>query len=140
MSNYLETDFCETEEGLDYIFGYMSAVYGASFTRHWEQVDPALVRSVWQKELGKFLTYKPSLEYALGHLPPNMPPSAIAFKNTCNAGPAIPVKPVLRIEKQMTQYERARTEMVKSEALAKLEALKRDMKAGIMSRRGEDDL
>jgi hypothetical protein len=140
MSNYLETDFCETEEGLDYIFGYMSAVYGASFTRHWEQVDPSLVRSVWQKELGKFLTYKPSLEYALGHLPANMPPSAIAFKKTCNDGPAIPVKPVLRIEKQMTQYERARAEMVKSEALAKLAELKRDMKAGIISRRGEDDL
>jgi hypothetical protein len=138
MSNYLETDFCEPEEGLDYIFGYMSAVYGASFTRHWEQVDPALVRSVWQKELGKFLTYKPSLEYALGHLPPVMPPSAIAFKNTCNAGPAIPVKPVLRIEKQMTQYEKARAEMVKSEALAKLAELKRDMKAGIVSRSGDD--
>jgi hypothetical protein len=131
MSNYLETDFCEPEEGLDYIFGYMSAVYGASFTRHWEQVDPALVRSVWQKELGKFLTYKPSLEYALGHLPPVMPPSAIAFKNTCNAGPAIPVKPVLRIEKQMTQYEKARAEMVKSEALAKLKELQRDMRANM---------
>lgn len=131
MSNYLETDFCEPEEGLDYIFGYMSAVYGASFTRHWEQVDPALVRSVWQKELGKFLTYKPSLEYALGHLPPVMPPSAIAFKNTCNAGPAIPVKPVLRIEKQMTQYEKARAEMLKSEALAKLAELKRDMRANM---------
>ena len=131
MSNYLETDFCEPEEGLDYIFGYMSAVYGASFTRHWEQVDPALVRSVWQKELGKFLTYKPSLEYALGHLPPVMPPSAIAFKNTCNAGPAIPVKPVLRIEKQMTQYEKARAEMIKSEALAKLKELQRDMRANM---------
>jgi hypothetical protein len=116
----------------------MSAENGASFTRHWEQVDPALVRSVWQKELGKFLTYKPSLEYALGHLPPNMPPSAIAFKNTCNAGPAIPVKPVLRIEKQMTQYERARTEMVKSEALAKLAELRREMRANIY--KAPDDL
>jgi hypothetical protein len=140
MSNYLETDFCEASEGLDYIFGYMSAVYGSSFTRHWEQVDPELVRSVWQKELGKFLTYKPSLEYALGHLPPNMPPSAIAFKKTCNAGPEIPVKPVLRIERQQTQYEKARAEMMKSEALAKLDELKRDIKAGIVSRKGDDDL
>lgn len=131
MSNYLETDFCETSQGLDYIFGYMSAVYGASFTRHWEQVDPDLVRTVWEKELGKFLMYKPSLEYALSHLPPNMPPSAIAFKKTCNAGPEIPVKPVLRIERQPTQYEKARTEILKSEALAKLAELKRDMKAHI---------
>ena len=131
MSNYLETDFCEPSEGLDYIFGYMSAVYGASFTRHWEQVDPDLVRSVWQKELGKFLTYKPTLEYALGHLPANMPPSAIAFRKTCNDGPAIPVKPVLRIERQPTQYEKARTEILKSEALAKLAELKRDMRANM---------
>jgi hypothetical protein len=131
MSNYLETDFCETSEGLDYIFGYMSAVYGASFTRHWEQVDPELVRSVWQKELGRFLTYKPTLEYALSHLPANMPPSAIAFKKTCNDGPTIPVKPVLRIERQPTQYEKARTEMLKSEALAKLAELKRDMRANM---------
>lgn len=137
MSNYLETDFCEPEEGLDYIFGYMSAVYGASFTRHWEQVDPELVRSVWRKELGKFLTYKPSLEYAIEQLPVSMPPSAIAFKKACNAGPEIPAKPVMRIERQQTQYEKARTEMLKSEALAKLAELKRDIKANLT--RGSDE-
>jgi len=137
MSNYSETDFCTPEQGLDYIFGYMSAVYGASFTRHWEQVEPELVRSVWQQELGKFLTYKPTLDYALSHLPANMPPSAIAFRKTCNDGPAIPVKPVLRIERQPTQYEKARTEMLKSEALAKLAQLKREMKAN-MARSGDD--
>ena len=131
MSNYSETDFCTPEQGLDYIFGYMSGVYGGSFTRHWEQVEPELVRSVWQKELGRFLTYKPLLDYALSHLPPNMPPSAIAFRNTCNAGPAIPVKPVVRIERQQTQYEKARTEMLKSEALAKLKELQRDMRANM---------
>ena len=138
MSNYSETDFCTPEQGLDYIFGYMSGVYGGSFTRHWEQVEPELVRSVWQKELGRFLTYKPLLDYALSHLPPNMPPSAIAFRNTCNAGPAIPVKPMVRIERQQTQYEKARAEMAKSEALAKLAELKRDMKAHI--NRGGYDL
>ena len=140
MSSYLETDFCDPEEGLDYIFGYMSAVYGASFTRHWERVDPGLVRSVWKKELGRFLTYKPSLDHALGQLPPNMPPSAIAFRNTCNGGPSIPLKPVVFIEKQTTQYERARTEMLKSEALAKLEALKRDIKAGLPIKKEDHDL
>lgn len=139
MSNYLETDFCSTEEGLDYIFGYMQAVYGASFSRHWEQVDPDLVRSVWAEELGKFLRYKPTLKYALGHLPPNMPPSAIAFRNICNAGPAIPDKPVVRIERQQTQYERARAEMAKSEALQKLKELKRDIKAGIALKQGGND-
>lgn len=140
MSNYLETDFCTPEEGLDYIFGYMSAVYGGTFTRNWEQVEPEFVRQVWRKELGLFLTYKPSLEHALSRLPPVMPPSAIAFRNTCNGGPEIPVKPVMRIERQPTQYEKARTEIMKSEALAKLAELKRDMKAGIMARRVGDDV
>jgi hypothetical protein len=140
MSNYSEADFCTPEQGLDYIFGYMSAVYGGSFTRHWEQVDPDLVRSVWQKELGRFLTYKPSLEHALAQLPPVMPPSAIAFRNTCNGGPEIPVKPVVRIERQQTQYEKARTEMLKSEALAKLAELKRDIAAGLSTKRVDDDL
>lgn len=137
MSNYLETDFCDAEEGLDYVFGYMSAVYGASFTRHWERVDPSLVRSVWKKELGKFLTYKPSLDYAMSHLPPNMPPSAIAFRNTCNGGPMIPIKPVVMIERQQTQYEKARSEIAKSEALEKLKELRQQFAArGTMK---EDD-
>lgn len=141
MSSYLETDFCDAEQGLDFIFGYMSAVYGATFTRHWERVDPSLVRSVWAKELGKFLTYRPSLEYALKHLPPNMPPSAIAFRNTCNSGPAIPIKPVVMIEKQQTQYEKARSEIAKSEALQKLKELKEQMSAGLSKRKdGDDDL
>lgn len=139
MSSYSETDFCQPEEGLDYIFGYMSAIYGASFTRHWERVDPNLVRQVWAKELGRFLTYKPSLEYALSHLPPNMPPSAIAFRNTCNSGPAIPIKPVVMIEKQQTQYEKVRSEIAKSEALQKLKELKEQMSAGIAQRRGDDE-
>jgi hypothetical protein len=124
MSNYLETDFCQADEGLDYVFGYMGGVYGATFTRHWERVDPEVVRAVWRKELGRMLTYKPTLDYALSHLPANQPPSVIAFRALCNAGPEIPVKPHLQIQKQPTQYEKARSEMRKAEALAKLKELR----------------
>jgi hypothetical protein len=125
MSNYSETDFCTTEEGLDYIFGYMGAVYGASFSRHWENIDPTLVRHVWAKELGRFLTYKPSLIYAVEHLPPTFVPSAVAFRLTCNGGPRIPERPHTMITKQPTQFETARAEIIKSEALAKLAELRR---------------
>ena len=125
MSNYSEADFCTTEEGLDYIFGYMGAVYGASFSRHWENIDPDLVRNVWAKELGRFLTYKPSLIYALEHLPPAFIPSAVAFRLTCNGGPRIPDKPHTMITKQPSQFEAARAEIIKSEALAKLAELRR---------------
>jgi hypothetical protein len=124
MSNYLETDFCSTEEGLDYIFGYMGAVYGASFSRHWENIDPSLVRNVWAKELGRFLTYKPSLIYALEHLPPTFIPSAVAFRLTCNGGPRIPERPHTMITRQPSQFEKARAEIIKSESLAKLAELR----------------
>lgn len=124
MSNYLETDFCSIDEGLDYIFGYMGAVYGASFSRHWENIDPGLVRNVWAKELGRFLTYKPSLIYALEHLPPTFIPSAVAFRLTCNGGPRIAEKQHTMITRQPSQFEKARAEIIKSESLAKLAELR----------------
>jgi len=39
MSSYLETDFCSPDDGLDYIFGRMMAIFGASFARHFDQID-----------------------------------------------------------------------------------------------------
>lgn len=124
MSTYLETDFCSTDEGLDYIFGYMGAVYGASFSRHWENIDPGLVRNVWAKELSRFLTYKPSLDYALKHLPPTFIPSAVAFCLTCKNGPRIPVKLPPMITKLFTQAEIDQAEAIKKQALAKLAELR----------------
>ena len=106
MSNYLETDFCQTEEGLDYIFGRMSAIYGAAFLRHWEGVDHNLVRQEWANQLGRFLTYRPSMDFAISKLNEEFVPSAIKFRNLCNQGPHIPVKEVLQIEKQSTQADK----------------------------------
>jgi hypothetical protein len=93
MPNYLESDFCSPDEGLDFLFSYMAAVYGASFVRHWDGVESGVIRQVWREQLGRFVTYRPSMEYALAHLPANFPPSAIAFRNLCNGGPRIPDKP-----------------------------------------------
>lgn len=93
MPNYSESDFCTADAGLDFAFSYMAAVYGASFVRHWDGVESEVIRQVWREQLGRFATYRPSLEYALAHLPANFPPSAIAFRNLCNSGPSIPDKP-----------------------------------------------
>jgi hypothetical protein len=125
MSNYLETDFCTKEDGLDYIFAIMGATYGAAFNRHFEGMDLNLVRSVWSNTLGGFLTYKPSLHHAVRLLPSDFPPSAIKFRDFCNSGPHIPVKPVLKIERQPTLHERIATEKAKQEALKKLAELRR---------------
>jgi hypothetical protein len=127
MSNYLESDFCSVEDGLDYTFAVLGAIYGAAFNRHFEGMNHDVVRKVWADQLGRFLTYKPSLDYAVKHCSPDFPPSAIKFRDYCNAGPHIPVKPVQRIERQQTLHERMATEKAKHEALAKLAELKKQM-------------
>ena len=124
MSVYLETDFCSPDDGLDYIFGRMMAIYGSSFARHFDGVDPGLVRQEWKKQLGTFLTYRPSMDFAIDSLDGDFVPSAIKFRNLCNAGPEIPVKPVPQITRQRTKAEIAATEAAKIKARAMLEELK----------------
>lgn len=124
MSAYLATDFCKPDDGLDYIFGRMMAIFGSSFARHFDEVDPQLVRQEWKKQLGNFLTYRPSMDFAIDNLDGNFVPSAIKFRNLCNAGPDIPVKPVPQITKQRTQAEIAATEAAKAKAKALLAELK----------------
>lgn len=124
MSVYLEADFCKPDDGLDYIFGRMMAIFGSSFARHFDEVDPQLVRQEWKNQLGKFLTYRPSMDFAIDNLDGNFVPSAIKFRNLCNAGPAIPDKPVPQITKQRTQAEIAATEAARAKAKAMLQELK----------------
>jgi len=124
MSVYLETDFCKPDDGLDYIFGRMMAIFGSSFARHFDEVDPQLVRQEWKNQLGRFLTYRPSMDFAIDNLDGNFVPSAIKFRNLCNAGPEIPVKPVPQITRQRTQAEIAATEVAKAKAKALLAELK----------------
>ena len=83
-------DWCDADSGFDYIFARMNAIYGASFARHWDGIDLMNVRSEWQRQLGKFLTYRPSMDYAISRLDSDFVPSAIKFREYCNAGPAIP--------------------------------------------------
>ena len=125
MSIYLEikwqaADFCEPEDGLDYIFGRMGAIYGASFTRHWDGVDVGLVRQTWLELLGKYATYRPSMDYALKHMNPDYPPSALAFAKLCNSGYRIPVKPSETLTHTQTKEEIEASLKAKDEALAKL--------------------
>jgi hypothetical protein len=106
MSNYSETDFCTQDQGLDYIFGRMMAIFGAPFNRHFDGLDPDFVRQEWKNQLGRFLTYRPSMDFAIAKLDGDFIPSAIKFRNLCNAGPEIPVKETLQIVKQSTEAEK----------------------------------
>lgn len=124
MSNYLENDFCTADQGLDYIFGRMMAIFGAPFNRHFDGLDPEFVRQEWKTQLGRFLTYRPSMDFAIAKLDGDFIPSAIKFRNLCNAGPEIPVKPLPRLERKPTLHEQMQADKVKAEALAKLAELK----------------
>ena len=115
MSNSLIT---EPDDGLDYVFARMGAVYGSAFNRQWEGMDVDLVRQEWKHQLGSFLTYKPSLDYAFTRLDPDFPPSAVKFRTFCNGGPDLPVKNQL-LEMQtkppvpMPDYVRKQLEQLK---------------------------
>jgi hypothetical protein len=56
----------------------------------------ATVRVEWKRQLGNYLTYRPSMDYAIDRLKGEFPPSAITFREFCNAGPDLP-----RDEKQI---------------------------------------
>lgn len=118
------SDFCDADSGFDYIFGVMNAIYGSRFVSHWQDIDPALVRQIWKEQLGVFLTYKPSLDHAIKHLDGDFPPSAIKFRDYCNSGPEIPVKPLPRLERKTTLHEQMQTSKAKAEALAKFAEFK----------------
>ena len=90
MSNSLKVEFLDQDDGLDYVFARMSAIFGAAFTRHWDGIEPSIIRQEWKRQLGSFLTYLPSLDYAIDRLNGDFVPSAIKFREFCNAGPAIP--------------------------------------------------
>lgn len=89
MSSLLVLDPVKPEDGLDYIFAYMTGAYGNIFLRNWEGVDIKIIRQVWAKELGDYLKSKEILDYGLRRLPMDRPPSAMAFRELCRESPDI---------------------------------------------------
>lgn len=127
MQTYLASDFCSPENGIKYLFARMGAIYGASFTRHWEGVDESLTRQTWGEMLGRYSTYKPSMDFALKHMG-KFVPSAIEFKELCSQGPRIPDKPHTMIEKQLTTEEKVAIARAKGEAMEKIAQFTRSVK------------
>jgi hypothetical protein len=120
------SDFCEKSQGFDYIFGRMNAIYGNDFARKWDGIDANLIRQEWIGTLGSFLTYRPSMDYALTHIDPARPPSSLQFRNICQHGPTIPPRePLVQIERKVPEY----SDKAKREALAKLAELRKQMVA-----------
>ena len=75
--------------------------------RHWDGVDINLVRQTWMEILGRHATYRPIMDWALTHMNPDYPPSALAFKDLCTKmRMRIPDKPNTIITKQLTEAEK----------------------------------
>ncbi|APB99043.1 hypothetical protein [Polynucleobacter asymbioticus] len=119
MQTYSDNDFCSIENGVKYLFARMGAIYGASFSRHWDGVDQAIIRQTWGELLGRYATYKPSMDFALKHLG-KFVPSAIEFKELCSQAGRIPDKPHTMIEKQLTTEEKVAVAKAKGEAMAQI--------------------
>ena len=117
---YSASDFTSPDNGLDYVFGKMGAIYGAQFTRHWDNVDASLIRQTWKELLGVYATYKPSLDFALSAMNDKYIPSALEFKNLCVQAGRIPVKPENTITHQKTQAEIVEAAKMREEAIASL--------------------
>jgi len=123
-----EQDFCDVDTGFDYVFTKMNAIYGASFANHWREIDPDIIRDTWKQSCLIGLTYRPKMDYALQHMNPDWPPSALAFAKLLVGGPMIPVKPLPLITKQLTQEERVVLHEAKSNAMERLKELSKEMR------------
>ena len=118
MSSSLKNELTP-DDGLDYVFARMSAIYGSAFSRHWDGIDPSLIRQEWKRQLGVFLTNQASLDYAIDRLGGDFVPSAIKFREFCNAGPAVP-----RDELQITHEPKPVDPELVAEAKRKLAELR----------------
>jgi len=127
MSHYSENDFCSDDDGLDYVFAKLGAIYGATFTRHFDGMNPDLIRTVWKEQIGKFLTYRPSMDFAIQHLNSDFIPSAIKFRDLCNAGPNIPTNQI-KLEHKPKEFNQAEYDRAKAEGLEKMQELRKMFK------------
>jgi hypothetical protein len=122
MNEWRKEDFCTAEQGLDYAFANMGAIYGTTFTRNFTGIDPRVVRSAWLTQCGHLLTYRPAIDHALRHMNADYPPSAIKFKGLL-AAIVIPERPQPKIEVIKTPEEQAESKRLAEEARAALRAL-----------------
>ena len=122
MNNWRAEDFCTAEQGLDYAFANMSAIYGQTFTRNFAGIDPKVVRAAWLNQCGHLLTYRPALDHALRHMSADYPPSAIKFRYLL-AATTIPERPVPQLVVIKTEAEKAESKRLGDEARAALRAL-----------------
>ena len=123
MNEYKESDFCTQEEGIKYVFKMFSIIYGNKITNHWGGMNINTVMDTWNGMIGNYLTYRPSMDFALKNLDSKgFITNPMAFKDLCAQAGRIPVKPEATLSHQKTQAEVEFDAKAKEEALVKIRA------------------
>ena len=115
---YKESDFFSADDGIKYVFKMFSIIYGNKIANHWGDMKITAVMQVWKGMIGNYLTYRPSLDFALKNLDSKgFITNPMAFKDLCSQAGRIPDKPHSMITKQLTEDERLEQVRKKEEAL-----------------------
>lgn len=99
---------------IDRLFERMAATYGAAWTRQWQDVPMADVKTAWAHELSAFASTLSRIAWALDNLPPRCP-NPIEFRALCRAAP-VPEAPRLPepvVNPNVLQAELSRLEGVR---------------------------
>lgn len=80
------------DDVVDRLFSALVVRYGAAFTDRWRDLDLAVVKTDWSRQLAGFSNA--SMRYALDHLPEKAP-TVIDFRKLCNGAPTAQVQPML---------------------------------------------
>ena len=96
-------------KAIDRLFERLAATYGAQWTRQWQDVPMADVKTGWAHELAVFANSLHRIAWALENLPPKCP-NAIEFKALCRQAPA-PETP--RLPEPKADPERVKAELAK---------------------------
>lgn len=96
-------------KAIDRLFERLAATYGAQWTRQWQDVPMADVKTAWAHELAPFAGSLDRIAWALENLPPKCP-NAIEFKALCRQAPA-PEAP--RLPEPKADPERLKAELAK---------------------------
>lgn len=97
---------------VDNLFARLGVRYGDSFTRQWQDADPAAVKRDWAEVLAGFEQHPDSIAYALENLP-DRPPNAQQFRAICRNAPP-PVVKQLPAPKADASVARAAIERLKA--------------------------
>jgi len=97
---------------LDAVFTKLTLAYGKRFREAYAGLPLDAVRGDWQHELAGVSPH--AVAYALQHLPPDYPPTVMAFKALCREAPAPAMRATIGNDRKRTVMpERFKSEMAR---------------------------